>query len=408
MVAPNPRRRARLAKDQLDVTQEQLDAAVRFVSEHIRLQVSSEPADEEAAETALREAYVAVGVEPPGHIHWLDGPLELVALLTSTREVKWLDIDEEYRERVPHCAWDDATLDRDEIEKLDYRAGQSLDYRIREARTHADREVDHAFGGGTEGDGISKKIWRQVDDILWEPLQWLIGDRLWRELCVAAGWPVGYSLRHGEWYGADFSLWHAIAAYDSAPSLIGLLYFDTYLAPNQAGPLARLNEQVSGYWFGKNVAFVVRKPRILARDERGLLHNAQGKAIEYVDGWGFWAWHGVRVPERAITTPTELLTREDFLNESNLEVRRVFQERMGERFLWTLGAHFIEGGPRGILYEVDLPQDPERVARYVQVDDPSTGRMYYLRVPRRIATAEEAVAWTFGMTVDEYGPSEES
>jgi hypothetical protein len=40
------------------------------------------------------------------------------------------------------------------------------------------------------------------------------------------------------------------------------------------------------------------------------LHSATGKCIEYHDGWGFYAWHGVHVPERVILAP-EALTRDD-------------------------------------------------------------------------------------------------
>lgn len=402
-----PETRLRLESGQQDITAEQLAEAARFISEHVGAQLSGEPVDEAAAEELLRQAYVAARVPPPHHIHWLDGPLELVALLTATRDAGWLTVADEYRERVPHCAWDDATLDRNEIALLDHHVDTSLDYRIRKVRTLADRHVDASFGATTR-DGVPQAIWRRVWDIIWDPLRFWVGDRLWREVGAAAGWPFSADEWTYDMFGADFSLWHSISAYIWAPWLIVLHYFDTYLAPNQAGPLARFNELVSGYWLGKSVAFVVRKPRVLSRDERGRLHSPSGPAVEYPDGWGFWAWHGMRVPERAITTPAEQLTREDFLHEPNLEVRRVIQERMGERFLWELGVRFVDGGPRGILYEVDLPNDPERVARYVQVTDPSTGRVYYLRVPRGVASAEEAVAWTFGLSADEYHPSRES
>jgi hypothetical protein len=102
------------------------------------------------------------------------------------------------------------------------------------------------------------------------------------------------------------------------------------------------------------------------------------------------------------------MTREDFFQEQNLEVRRVIQEMMGEQFIWQIGARFVDSGPRGVLYEVELPRDPERVARYVQVKDASTVRAYYLRVPPNIQTAAEAVAWTFGLSENEYRPVQET
>ena len=99
----------------------------------------------------------------------------------------------------------------------------------------------------------------------------------------------------------------------------------------------------------------------------------------------------MQVPENVITRPHQL-TREDFLDEANVEVRRVIQERMGGRFVPELGGVVLDSSPRGILFEVALPNDPERVARYVQMQDASTERQYFLRVPPTIQTAAEAVA----------------
>jgi hypothetical protein len=56
-----------------------------------------------------------------------------------------------------------------------------------------------------------------------------------------------------------------------------------------------------------------------------------------------------------------------------------------------------------------LPDDdPEGVARYVQVQDASTPRQYLLRVPPTVQTAAEAVAWSFQLAVEEYHPGQET
>jgi hypothetical protein len=159
---------------------------------------------------------------------------------------------------------------------------------------------------------------------------------------------------------------------------------------------------------GQDVALVVRRPRVLARDTEGRLHSAVGKCIEYHDGWGISAWHGVKVPEHVIRQ-AERLTREDVLSERDVEVRRVIQERMGSRFVLELGGIALDSSPRGTLYEVRLPEDdPEEVARYVQVQDTSSARQYFVRVPPTIQTAAEAVAWSFGLPVEDYGPAQET
>jgi hypothetical protein len=178
-----------------------------------------------------------------------------------------------------------------------------------------------------------------------------------------------------------------------------------YLTPNAFQALAQFNERVSGYWLGKEMALIVRRPTVLAFDAEGRLHSASGPCLEYRDGWGVYAWHGVRVPEQVILAP-ERLSREDFQSEQNMEVRRVMQECMGQQFMTKLGGVVMDAGPRGTLYEVRLPaDDPEQVARYVQVQDASSARRYFLRVPPTVRTAAEAVAWS---PVKEYRPAQET
>jgi hypothetical protein len=186
-----------------------------------------------------------------------------------------------------------------------------------------------------------------------------------------------------------------------------LAYFAAYYIANQTEAFDGFSQRVCGYWLGNELALLVRRPRLLTRDDAGQLHSEVGKCIEYHDGWGFFAWHGVRVPSKVILAP-QTLTARDFFRARNVEVRRALQERMGERFASVVGQNIIDTGPRGALYEVIVPGDPDRRARYVRVRDTSTGREYYLRVPPTISTAEAAVAWTFGLQGNEYDPREET
>jgi hypothetical protein len=61
----------------------------------------------------LRQAFEVVGLTPPRHISWHDGSLKLVAVPAYGHN--WLYIEDEFTERIPHCARDDALREQDEI-----------------------------------------------------------------------------------------------------------------------------------------------------------------------------------------------------------------------------------------------------------------------------------------------------
>lgn len=67
--------------------------------------------------------------------------------------------------------------------------------------------------------------------------------------------------------------------------------------------------------------------------------------------------------------------------------------------------------------EVLFEKDGERLIRieapgenlmYIQVQDPSTDRKYFLRVPPNVTSLEEGRAWTFGMRLSEWTPRAET
>ena len=166
--------------------------------------------------------------------------------------------------------------------------------------------------------------------------------------------------------------------------------------------------KVGGWWIPyKNVCILQHRHTILHRDEQDRLHNPSGQAVGYRDGWGVFAWHGVRVPEQVIMAP-ETLEVKQIENEANAEIRRVMIERYGqEKFLLESGARVIQSDDFGILYRKEISGDePLVMVKIVNSTPEPDGRFkdYFLRVPSDMQTAREAVAWTFDMSSDEYDP----
>ena len=146
----------------------------------------------------------------------------------------------------------------------------------------------------------------------------------------------------------------------------------------------------------RGIAFVSETPKKI-NWHNGMLHNENQAAVEYKDGYGLYMYHGVRVPEKVILQP-EKLTKEDWLNEKNLEVRRIIQERMGERFVTEIKGKVVskhQDKRIGEIIEIDISPDPEKIVHYLHAQDWSTERMYFLRIPPDITDSMEAQAFTY-------------
>lgn len=180
-------------------------------------------------------------------------------------------------------------------------------------------------------------------------------------------------------------------------------------------------------------------------DEQNRPHNDHGPSHRWRDGWALYHVHGVRVAEWIVEHP-ERITVQAIESETNAEVRRVMTERYGTaRYLLDSGAVAVATDDYGVLYRKEVPDDEpivmvrvlnttpepdgslsraeaEKVfgASAVQrsldimrsIDHPVSGeprwKDYMLRVPPVMQSAHEAVAWTFGKSVDDYAPSIES
>jgi hypothetical protein len=201
-------------------------------------------------------------------------------------------------------------------------------------------------------------------------------------------------------------------------------YFADACELNSARRLKGLNDiaQAAGWWWPfRGAVILTERPVWLARDDRNRLHCEDRAAIEYSDGWGVHAWHGVRVPRDIIMEP-EKITPARIDKEPNAEIRRVMVERFGaDRYLTESGATVIHSDEFGELVRKDIPNDePIVMVRLTNsTEEPDgTRKKYMLRVHPELRplledgqlgevqapTARNAVASTFGLRGDEYAP----
>ncbi|MHB8118650.1 MAG: DUF6745 domain-containing protein [Methanothrix sp.] len=165
--------------------------------------------------------------------------------------------------------------------------------------------------------------------------------------------------------------------------------------------------------FLKRFAIVSRLPEKICRDEQHRLHSSDGPAISWHDGYRQFFWHGVSVQEKLIENP-KTITKQDIVSEKNAERRRAMFERLGiDRIvelieLIEVDEDIIGDNEVRLLRSREVDEIAGACLQYVKVRCPSTGRIYHLSVPPTITKAREAVAWTFGLSADQYRPGVET
>jgi hypothetical protein len=279
------------------------------------------------------------------------------------------------------------------------------------------------------GDSVGASVWDSVGasvrDSVWASVWDSVGASVWASVGASVRDSVGASVRDSVgasvWDSVGASVWDSVGAsvwasgygQHDANWLAFYKYFDI-----ECG-LAEETKKLTGLWKVcksagwylpyENVCFVSERHNSLHLDEQGRLHNPTGAALAYPDGWGVYAVHGVRLPEWIITEP-EKITIENIQTMNNAEIRRVMIDKFGaDRYAQS--GKIIHEDEFGTLYRLEVTNDEPIVMVKVTNSTPEPDgsfKDYYLRVPPETKTAREAVAWTFGMSEQEYQPEYQS
>ena len=123
----------------------------------------------------------------------------------------------------------------------------------------------------------------------------------------------------------------------------------------------------------------------------GQLHADGETCVEYPDGWGFYALHGVNVSKNVAVTPADELSCDLILSEKNAEVRRELIRKIGHnRMLKELNAKVIDKRNEYELLSINKINNEERL--YLKMTNPSTGLIHVEAVPRECQTVLQALA----------------
>lgn len=180
---------------------------------------------------------------------------------------------------------------------------------------------------------------------------------------------------------------------------------------DEKGNLASRKDYVRGQLNGRTVYFYSNGN--VRREENYSWGRRNGRFTK-------WSEEGIVTERRIYVNNVRILQRIQNLIDSgelnaqhileirNSEVRRVCLEELGySRFLSQLAHTIIDRDGENELVRIDWHQREEPIY-LVKVKCPSTEVFYALRVPPRMLTVKEAIAWTFQLDENKYEPEEES
>jgi hypothetical protein len=322
------------------------------------------PADRTAAEEGVRLAYDLAGLAAPEHILWADSPRE--GLASAAR-----------------LTAEGAT-------------GRSV---VDEVRTRPWAEARRRLSDRL-GPAAWAAHWAVTGAQLWDTTT-MLTERIRTGVVESPGLPCGE-------LPARLILLDAVLGQHDAPWLAA---FDGRDGGERLAGLAVVARAAGWWWPYEKTVIVTERPMELHRDEAGRLDRADGPALAYPGGFALHAWHGMPVPAEFLGG-LAALTPQRIREEENAELRRVMLEHYGyDRYLADSGAEPLQRDEAGVLWRIALEGDEPLVMVEVVNSTPEpdgTRRTYWLRVPPRTRTAREGVAWTFGLTADEYTPQRQT
>lgn len=305
--------------------------------------LATEPGDRAQAETALRELFGQVGLNPPETVLWFANPFQGLlahaclqhsigpslfrgdepslfrALMTHYR--KWQKTASDY---FPKPAWKQLEV------------GRRLSFRHQAVRQIM---IDQALElvAGTPVDPVD---FEQVRSTLGVSLDPQVLPKAVRSIGVHPGWSSPGYVRSFNFElqtscGEKFTLRSPRCMdFDQVASTVYAVDKLSRGRPAWWAPLRELIRAGGWLWPFDQVALLVERPSFSAYDEEDRLHAEEAAALRYPDGRLVYFWQGEVVPERAIKAPKSLQPS-DVLGEPDPEKRRAVLSRIGA---WVIDA----------------------------------------------------------------------
>ena len=360
------------------LTKAQEDAILDHVAKWIKIGLSCEPLNEEAALAAALKCYEAAGLALPKYVVYARSPMGLVYSCPLVLKVN--ESNSSVRSSVESSVGNSV---RDSV------------------RSSVENSVESSVGNSVR-DSVWNSVRSSVWNSVWNSVASSVESSVWNSVESSVGNSVESSVwkdSHNNLYRGQFwANWVAYVDFFVNQCDLEINTRDKFEFDKQ------LSESCGYLWWHEDVIGIADRPAFIKKDDEGRLHCETGHAIEYRDGWGVSSWHGTIIPDEWLIDK-QSLTAAKALAWPNLEQRRIAcSDIVGwAKILNELNAKVIDedGDPQiGTLLEVQLP-DLTSPVRFCKVKC-GTGREFAVGVPREVKTALEAQAWMQGIELKNF------
>ena len=384
-------------------------------------------ADRERVKEGLVQAYQAVGVHAPRIVLWVDSPWELrrVGRLLA----QWFD---PIGGDINHGANKHRTILMDQVGPL-AMIGRLQQRLTAFSQVHPDTRIESSLEESSEEKPISDLFQRVVIGIVTELLK---GHSAADPKALELNMAQEAFLRVSE-AAVFFQIvaMRSLVATQMREQCLGFSWFNSagcHISPQVVDFLVNVLGSPSfdyfkgmqilaeeNVWWApfRDVAIVCDPPVVNLYDDTGAPTNHTGAVVKYSNGDAIYTMDRVVVPERYITSWSEV-TAQEIMGVRNAEVRRVLMQRYGyERLMTDLDAKLYckdDYGELYRLYEAQRSGFQYPIAQFVKVQNKTpepdgSFKSYVLHIANMgINSPHAAVASTFGLRPEDYKPEWES
>ena len=242
------------------------------------------------------------------------------------------------------------------------------------------------------GSQVESQVWSQVRSQVWSQVRSQVWSQVWSQV-ESQVWSQGLKYEPFSAYGSitDYG-WVSFYDFFSQIGVVENKDFDQFKALLLSGIYDMI--QLNGF------CIVSGLPSKINRDDADRLHCLTGPAIEFKDGYSQYYIHGRAINAEIFNKAASgTLTRDEFVSETNDEIRSAYFEILGsERLMKLLEAELIDSSSiihkNGEVETIEYYRTKENLNIYRgepyawrKVICPSTGTIYFTPTNPKLKSA---------------------